>query len=243
MTHTTSLFVRPALALLLASSVGCGSSDLLLPEPPGGGDNVALSKYHGDEQIGTVGEQLPLPLEVRVLTARELPASGREVAFAVSDPASGQVSPAVAITDADGVATARWVLGTAPGPHVVTAQLVGGEAENQVTEFSAAANPAAPDTLRATSNLTRAGRRDREVDPAPVVHVVDRFGNPVQDVQVVWQVTAGEGQVLEPITVTDASGDASAHWTLGNRIGVHRLTASVGTVHGSPVTFLASVFF
>jgi Big-like domain-containing protein len=243
MTHTTSLFVRPALALLLAGSVGCGSSDLLLPEPPGGGDNVALSKYHGDEQIGTVGEQLPFPLEVRVLTARELPAAGREIAFAVSDPASGQVSPAVAITNADGVATARWVLGTTAGPHVVTAQLVGGEAENQVTEFSAAANPAAPDTLRATSDLTRAGRRGREVDPAPVVHVVDRFGNPVQNVQVVWQVAAGEGQVLEPITVTDASGDASAHWTLGNRIGVHRLTASVGTVSGSPVTFLASVFF
>src|SRR4051812_45249094 len=190
MIHTTSLFVRSAAVLLLAGSVGCGSSDLLLPEPPGGGDNVALTKYHGDEQQGTVGEPLQYPLEVQVLTAREQPAAGREVAFAVSDSGSGQVSPEIAITNGDGVASARWVLGTSPGPHVVTAQLVGGEAENQVAEFRAAANPAAPDTLRPTTNLTQVGRRGQDVTTAPVVHVADHFGNPVQNVQVVWQVTA-----------------------------------------------------
>jgi hypothetical protein len=65
----------------------------------------------------------------------------------------------------------------------------------------------------------------------------------VQNVPVVWQVTAGEGQVLEPITATDAAGNASAHWTLGNRIGLHRLSAAIGSVSGSPVTFVATVFF
>jgi hypothetical protein len=243
MTHTTSLFVRRALVLLVAGNFGCGASDLLLPEPPGGGDKVALSKYDGDEQTGTVGEPLEHALQVRVLTGRELPASGREVAFVVSDPGSGRVSPEVAITNSDGVATAEWVLGPTPGPHAVTAQLVGGEAENQVTEFTADANPAAPDTLRAMNDVTRPGRRGRAFDPAPVVQVVDRFGNPVENAQVVWQVTAGEGRVEQPITLTDALGNASARWTLGNRIGAHRLTASIGSVSGSPVTFLATVFF
>jgi hypothetical protein len=228
--------------LLLAGALGC-ASDLLLPEPPGGGQNVALTKFGGDEQIGTVGEPLPAPLVVQVLSPQEQPAVGREVAFVVTDPAAGQVSPQVAITNADGMATAQWVLGPMPGAHVVTAQLVGGNAENQATEFRAAANPAAPDTLRPVSDLTRPGRRGREVDPLPVVHVVDRFGNPVQNVQVVWQVISGEGQVVEPITLTDVQGNATAQWTLGNRIGAHRLTAAVGSVRGSPVTFLATVFF
>jgi hypothetical protein len=229
--------------LIAASAVGCGS-DLLLPDPPGGGENVALTKVDGDEQIGTVGEPLAAPLVVQVLTERGQPASSRKVAFVLaSDPAAGDVSPDTAITNDAGQATARWVLGTAPGSHVVVAQLVGGEADNQVTEFHAAANPAAPDTLRAGSALAQPGRRKLEVATTPVVHVVDRFGNPVPEVPVAWQVTAGGGQLQAPITATDAEGNASAHWTLGDQIGVHRLTAAIGSVSGSPVTFNATVLF
>jgi hypothetical protein len=60
---------------------------------------------------------------------------------------------------------------------------------------------------------------------------------------VAWQVTAGEGTVSEPISTTDAEGNASVAWTLGNRIGVHKLTAAIGNVTGSPVIFTANVFF
>jgi Big-like domain-containing protein len=243
MSHTTTLFVRPTLVLLIAGVIGCGS-DLLLPDPPGGGENVALTKLHGDGQEGIVGEPLPAMLVVQVLTPREQPAPGRKVAFEVtSDPAAGSVSPDTAVTNDAGEATARWILGTTPGSHVVVAHLVGGEADNQAAEFRAAAKAASPDTLRAGSDLAQPGRRERELGTAPVVHVVDRFGNPVQNVPVAWQVTAGEGQVQEPITTTDADGNASAHWTLGNRLGVHQLTATIGSVSGSPVTFSATVFF
>jgi hypothetical protein len=227
----------------MAGAIGCGS-DLLLPDPPGGGENVALTKVDGDEQVGTVGEPLPAPLVVQVLTAREQPASGRKVAFELTaDPAAGEVSPDTAVTNDAGQATARWVLGTSPGSHVVVAHIVGGEADNQIAEFRAAAKAAAPDTLRPGSALAQPGRRAREVGTTPVVYVVDRFGNPVQDVPVAWQVTAGGGQVDQPITATDADGNASAHWTLGDRLGFHRLTAAIGNVSGSPVTFTATVLF
>ena len=143
----------------MAGALGCGS-DLLLPDPPGGGENVALTKVDGDEQVGTVGEPLPAPLVVQVLTAREQPASGRKVAFELtSDPAAGEVSPDTAVTNDVGQATARWVLGTAPGSQVVVAHIVGGEADNQVAQFSAAAKAAAPDTLRPGSALAQAGQR------------------------------------------------------------------------------------
>jgi hypothetical protein len=243
MIHTTHLFVRRALVLLMAGVIGCGS-DLLLPDPPGGGQNVALTKVDGDQQTGTVGEPLPAPLVVQVLSPREQPVSGRKVAFGpVSDPAAGAVSPDTAVTNDAGQATARWVLGTSPGPQVVVAHLVGGEADNQIAEFRAAAMAAAPDTLRPGSALAQPGQRKREVATAPVVHVVDRFGNPVQSISVVWQVTAGGGKVDEPITETDTGGNASAHWTLGDRLGFHQLTAVVGSVSGSPVTFTATVLF
>jgi hypothetical protein len=243
MPHTTPLFVRRALCLLVAGTLGCGS-DLLLPTPPGGGENVALTKVTGDDQTGTVGEELSVPLVVQVLSSRSQPVVDRKVAFVLTtDAAAGVVSPDTAVTNAAGQATARWVLGTAPGAHVVVAQLVGGEADNQAAEFHAAAKPAAPDTLRASSALAQPGRRKTEVRTMPAVHVVDRFGNPVEGVPVAWQVTAGGGQVQEPITTSDAAGDATAHWTLGDRIGVHKLTAAIGSVSGSPVTFTATVLF
>jgi hypothetical protein len=73
--------------------------------------------------------------------------------------------------------------------------------------------------------------------------VVDRFGNPVPEVPVAWQVIAGEGTVTNPITTTDAEGQASVEWTLGNRIGYHKLTAAIGSGSSLPVTFTAVVYF
>jgi hypothetical protein len=74
--------------------------------------------------------------------------------------------------------------------------------------------------------------------------VVDRYGNPVPNASVAWQVTAGQGEVGgSPITPTDADGKASVAWTLGDRIGVQKLTATIGSVTGSPISFTATVLF
>ena len=243
MDHTTPHLVRRVLALLLAATVGCSSGELVMPDPVDGGENVALTKFLGDDQTGTVGEELLTPLVVRVLTEREHPVLGRKVVFLSVDTASGVVSPDTAVTNEEGKATARWVLGTVPGSHVVTAQLVGGEAENQSAEFRAAARAAAPDTLRPTIALTQPGSRKSPAVTPPQVHVVDRYGNPVPDVAVAWQVTAGGGQVQEAITHTDADGNSTAQWTLGDRLGAHRLTVTIGNVRGSPITFTAMVLF
>jgi Big-like domain-containing protein len=215
-----------------------------MPEPVDGGTNVALTKVLGDAQTGTVGEPLHDLLVVQVLTERQLPATGRKVAFVLtSDSAAGQVRPDTAVTDSLGQATAQWVLGTAPGDHVVTAELVGGEAANQVTEFRAVAEAAPPYAMSPASTQAQPGQRKSVVGTAPVVHVADRYGNPVQNASVVWQVTAGGGKVAPPLAVTDANGDATAQWTLGDQLGVHRLTATIGSISGSPVTFSATVFF
>jgi hypothetical protein len=240
MANTTLLPVRQALLFLLAGALGC-SSDLLLPDQPGG-ESVALSKVDGDGQSGTVGEALPNPLVVQVLTDRQQPALGRQVVFEYStDSAAGEVSPDTAVTNDAGMATARWTLGTQPGSHVVVARLV--DVEGQLQEFRADARPAAPDTLSAATPLAQPGRRQQEVHTPPVVRVVDRFGNPIEGVSVAWQVTAGQGQVSEPIATTDVDGKATVRWTLGNRIGIHKLTAAIGSVTGSPVTFTATVLF
>lgn len=241
MAPTLALPVRRSLVFLLAGTLGC-ASDLTLPEQATGGENVALTKVDGDAQIGTVGEALQKPLLVQVLTDRQEPAVGRKIVFELS-PASpaGEVSPDTAVTNEAGMAIARWVLGTVPGSYAVVAKLL--DVEGQLQEFRAEAKAAAPDTLSPESPLAQPARREQAVDTPPVVRVVDRFGNPVAGVPVAWQVTAGQGRVSEPISTTDAEGKASVAWTLGNRIGVHKLTAAIGTVTGSPATFTAYVLF
>lgn len=234
--------VRRIVLVLLAGTLGCGS-DITLPDTSGSGETIVTFTAVTGEQSGPVGETLPEPLIVKVLGAGDQPAVGMEVAFELPDAAAGVVDPATATTNSAGEAVAHWTLGTVPGSYTVVARLVDAEADGRTAEFTAAASPAAPDTLSAGIPLNQPGRRQQQVEDAPLVRVVDRFGNPVPGVPVAWQVIAGEGTVASPITTTDTDGKTSVEWTLGNRIGVHKLTATIGSVAGSPVTFTAVVYF
>ena len=243
MPHTIPLTVRRALVVLSVGTVGCGS-DIMLPESPGGGDQtVALTKVNGDEQTGRVGESLKNSLIVRVLNQTQSPVTGQEVTFELSDPAGGVVDPVMATTNSEGQAVANWTLGTIPGDYRVTARLADGSDEDKIQEFHAVAQPGAPDTLRPSSPVLQPGRREQPVATPPAVVVVDRFGNPVPNVPVVWQVAAGEGQVTAPISNTDLTGVASVAWTLGDEMGVHKLTATIESVAALPITFTARVLF
>lgn len=232
-----------AFILVLSGALACGG-DLLLPDPPGASE-IILSKAGGDNQVGMVGEPLSEPLVVKVMTGLERPVVGQEVGFVFTD-AAGVVTPSRAITNSLGEARANWRLGSATGPQTVEAQLVVSDTlDPQTEEFTAQAGPGAPDTLSAKPPTSQPGRRGQEVGTQPVIRVVDRFGNPVPQVSVAWQVVSGEGEVSEAITLTDNAGTATVKWTLGGRVGLQRLTAAVGPgpVTGSPVTFTATVLF
>lgn len=242
MPHTTSLIVRPALVVLAFGALGCSSSDLVLPEAPGGAaQTVTIIKASGDPQTGPVGETLA-PLVVRVLDTEQHPVAGLSVSFELSDSAAGSVSPTTAVTNTAGEAVANWTLGTVPGTYGMVARLVGVPGEDKVAEFQGIAAPGAPAALTAQTPLLQPGSREQKVRTPPVVQVTDRFGNPVPNVLVVWQVIAGEGTASPLNSNTDPQGNSAADWTLGNRIGVHKLTAAVDGA-GSAVVFEARVLF
>jgi hypothetical protein len=230
----------PIFALVVAGVAACSGDHLLLPEPPGG-ENVVLSALTGD-QVGTVGERLQEPLVVEVMTTRDLPASGRKVAFEFTTEA-GDITPDTAVTNSDGHAIAQWELGTTPGRYTVRAKMADIEGESPVAEFAAEARAGVPDTLNPASATSQPGRMDHVVTTPPVVRVVDRFGNAVPGVPVAWTVLTGQGSVSESFTNTGDDGTTTVTWTLGHRVGVHKLTAAIGDVAGSPVTFTATVLF
>ncbi|MGH7581321.1 MAG: Ig-like domain-containing protein [Gemmatimonadales bacterium] len=227
--------------LALAATLGCGD-DLALPSSSGNG--VDLTIVGGNDQTGIVGQELPDPLVVSVQSGGA-PIPGHEVAFIVAgDAAAGRLEPDTAVTGSDGRAVAHWVLGPQAGPYEVEARLVVSEPEPPPTAvFAASALAGEPDTMRAVSVLSQPGRIGRPVAEAPTVLVVDRFGNPVGGAEVAWDVTAGGGTTSGAATATGEDGRASVTWTLGLGIGVQKLMARMEGVHGSPVTFTATVLF
>jgi hypothetical protein len=239
---TVRHFYRHRLAaLLVAGSVGCGEG-LTLPDPSAAG--VELSIVGGNGQRGIVGERLDQPLVVMAVDSNGAPIANLPVAFvAVSGDEGGGLQPDTAITNSQGQASAVWVLGTTPGDRTADARVVVTGDSSRMVTFQATALAGAPDTLRALSPLIQPGRRNEAAASPPIALAVDRFGNPVSGVPVRWEVTAGGGALSDSLASTGADGTASVSWTLGDGIGVQKVTARLDGASGSPVTFSATVLF
>jgi hypothetical protein len=234
--------VLPTAAALIVGLVGCGD-DLTLPGP--GATGLSLDLLGGNGQIGTVGQQLNNPVVVVVRSASRVPIPGREVVFATTGTGAGAFDPATVVTDAQGKALSHWTLGTVPGAYTGQATVVArDDSTPPPVTFQATANAGSPDSVRADSPTVQNGRRGQPVDEPLVVVVVDRYGNPVPNVEVTWRAELGNGEVSPSSgTVTDAAGRCAVTWTLGNRIGIQQVTADVHDLIGSPVTFSATVLF
>jgi hypothetical protein len=243
MISISSAVARRLTVAALTACLACGDN---LTLPGDRSTSFELTIVGGNQQIGTVGEELPKPLAVQLLGDAGLPLSGRRVAFVSPDPANARFDPDTALTDPDGVAQASWILGTAPGAYQAEARVILPEAsEPPVARFGASAMAADADTLRPLSPFSQPGHKNEPLPDPLAVKVVDRFGNPVAGVEVDWDVAAGKGEVSASETASGADGTASVMWTLGDRAGVHVLTARVkeGRISGSPVTFTATVLF
>jgi adhesin/invasin len=104
---------------LAAASSACGGDGLVLPNES---RPASISVVSGDGQSAAAGAALAQPLVVSVVDALDRPVQGQTVAFTV-DAGGGTVAPATASTDADGLASASWTLGTAAGTQSVKAQV------------------------------------------------------------------------------------------------------------------------
>jgi hypothetical protein len=236
-----ALFGRPAAALLVMGLASCGG-DLTLPG--GSAAGLGLEVLRGNGQSGAVGEALPDPVVVRVVTDAGTPMIGRKVAFAASGGGAEGFNPDTAVTDSKGEALTHWVLGTSPGTYLGEARIVAeGDTVVKSVSFQADAVPGDPDTVRAAGPTTQPGRRGETLADSLTVVVVDRFGNPVGGAQVEWKPLNGDGQVSEASALTGPDGVSSVTWTLGSRVGVQKLETKVGGAEGSPVAFTAVVLF
>ncbi|HWV58922.1 MAG TPA: Ig-like domain-containing protein, partial [Longimicrobiales bacterium] len=220
--------VRAALiALVVASGATCVDTIGPSSQP------TQIQIVAGNEQIGEVASELEANLLVRVLGPSGEVVRGALVAWEVG-PNAGTITPIASRTNGEGLAGARWRLGTTAGAQTVTVKAAG---VAPVT-FTATALPGAPASLRAASGNDQVGNAGAILGAPLVVEVTDAHGNGVPGVDIHWTVVSGGGSVSPAVAVSDSNGRASTVWTLGPSGGEHQVQAAVAG--HPPVIFTAT---
>jgi plastocyanin len=194
---------------------------------------IAKAGVSGDEQTGTVGQTLASPLQV-VVIENNAPKVGATVTWSATG-GSGTVDPTSATTDAQGIASTTWTLGTTAGSQSAQATLAG--ADGSPVGFTATAEPGPASTLSMVSGDQQVGVNNTVLPQPLVVEVSDEFGNGIQGVDVEW--TATNATLSATSVPTDASGLSQVTVTLGAEGAVTVTAAATGLI-GSPVTFNAT---
>jgi hypothetical protein len=212
--------------------LSCGN-DVVLPS-----DGPAEITLVGENNLsGQAGEALAESLLVQVIDRRGQPLSRQKVAFSLEGEAPGAViSPDTAVTATDGIAKARWVLGSTSGTQTAIARVVG--ADRVEVTLSAAVGSGAAARLESAGGNDQGAAIATTLGEPLSVRVTDAYGNPVAGVEVEW--SAEQGSVDPAKNVSGGDGRAATSWTLGSSRGSQRATASSSGLEGSPVTFRAT---
>jgi YVTN family beta-propeller protein len=203
---------------------------------------LRLEKIAGDNQPGVVGRELPTQVEVRVVDKEGDPVRDQAVSFVIYS-GGGSVAPTTATSDQDGLARARWTLGTGSlSAQQVSARLLkpvtGGLVDAVTFAATAEAGPAA--TMVKESGDLQAAQAGRMLEAPLVVVVRDEFGNVKPATAVTWTVLSGAGTPSSPVTSTDGAGRTWVRFTLGPQSGAQSVRASVAS--GASVAFALTAF-
>lgn len=226
---------RPLRALLSLAllTTGCGGGDLELPSDT---DGERLALIDGDGQQGRPGERLPADLVVRLLDGAGSGIADRAITWVASQ-GGGRLERASSTTDAEGFASARWILGPEVGTN--TAEAVVSHVGAVTFTATAAEGEPSERTIEPIEGDDQTAPAGAAVPLRPAVRVLEG-GDPVPGVQVTFTVTAGGGSVEGATQVTNAEGIARVgEWVLGTAPGSNRLEARGDGLSGSPVVFSA----
>ena len=219
-------------------ALGCGGGDGDNGGTPPSTTAIAKASSSGDAQTGPVGQALGAPLQV-VVTDGGAPAAGATVTWSTTA-ATGSMTPTSTATDANGIASSSWALGTVAGPQSAQATLSG--ASGSPITFTATATAGEPTSLAEAGGNNQTGQINTALAPVQA-KVTDEFGNGVAGVDVAWSATGAT--VAAPIVPSNGSGISAATVTLGGTAGPITITAAANdltgaALSGSPVTFSAT---
>ncbi len=186
---------------------------------------------------GAPGAPLAEPIRVRVVDGQGTGVAGERVTFSIAS-GGGQVEPAEAVTDSDGLAAAEWRLGLQPGTQTL-------RATNGARSLTLSAT--AIDGPGARIAYVSGGRPQAELLPAGciipeplVVRVTDAQGRPVAGATVSFEDAGGGASASPGVATTDGLGLARTTWRLGYEGGQSVLRAVLRTVASPSIEVTAA---
>ena len=198
-----------------------------------------LAIVSGENQVGTVGVELPDPILVKVLDSQQQPIPGQLVNFRVTS-GGGSVFAGSAVTNSSGIAGERWTLGTSTAlVQTVEARAVSADGVKLVfATFHATSRADAPTAVSVYRGDAQRGEVGATLPDSLAAKVADKYGNGVPGVTVSWVVTTAGGAVSPVTSTSNAAGVAATAWTLGPTAGANGARASIPAV--TPVQFSAT---
>ena len=180
----------------------------------------------GEGQRAAAGLSLIEPVGVRVLDAGGAPVAGATVRF---EPGAGDgtVEPVEAQTDSTGLASARWTLGSDPGPYTLAISADDARVEITATALHPDEAVGSVEILSGEDQWAVVGHA---LPDSVTVRVMDETGRPIRGATVRFEPEAGSGRTDPETAKTDSLGLASASWMLGSELGAQRLAVTAGNV-------------
>ena len=195
----------------------------------------AMQVVSGNAQTGQIGAALSQQLAVKIVDAGGVPVQGAIVNFAART-GGGTIVPPSGTSNATGMVTATWTLGTSIGAQTAVAVLSGSFVSDS-SNFTATATTGPAGVITLVSGNNQASVVGRALALPLVVKVTDTFGNNAVGTRVTWAAAGLSGSVNPPTDTTGADGTASVVWTLGNTASTQTVTATVAGL--LPITFSA----
>lgn len=226
------MFGQPLPAVALIVLAGCAEDSLVLPDQ---GQPAAIEVLGGNGQQGMAGAPLTDSLTVRVTDSRDRPVQDVPVAFTPA--AGGRTVPDTALTDADGRASGRWILGPSAGDQTLTAKPAG--QPGLAATFTATAIVIVPDpgmsSLSASPSVISASAGSSS--STLTVTARDDQGNVLPGVTVELFASGNGVNLTQPAGPTDSNGIATGALS-STATGFKNVSA---TLDGTPMVQTALV--
>jgi protocatechuate 3,4-dioxygenase beta subunit len=166
----------------------------------------------------------PLAVALQVIDQNNTPVPGISVRWSVLR-ASGSADATATVSDTGGIVRMNWTLDTTAKLDSMQASLTQGTGAivtaSGVHSAAAAAQKVSGDAQTVAPGATAAPL---------VLRVADGFGNPVGNMFVAWDVIAGDCNLSQITSRTDANGTAQVTVTVGGAPGDCRVLATLGVV-------------
>ena len=211
-------------------AVACGGDKAASPDASGPSSLIVVQ---GTNQAVQAGKELPNAIVLRVLTEDGKAVEKVSVGFTVAT-GGGSVTPGSVLTDANGEARTKWVLGPTTPEQTLKAEVAG------LDPVTISATAIVPTEIIVAQGNNQSARVSTALTNALVIRVVGINNTPIVGVPVAFQITAGAGVITPQSSLTNTFGEVNAKWTLGPVAGPNTLFATVANLPPAVISATAT---